>query len=136
MKNNRDEKVVQTINNLEDKLFANVQTTEKQRSIRPRPRPVRAQGLTEMTSTRCGKLYVTINEDNEGICEVFAPMGKTGGCASSQIEAAGRLISLALRSCVTVEAIIKHLASIRCPNPILCRCNRQGFRPEGSNSRK
>lgn len=100
------------------KQVLNIGKDKKERTkILPRPRPIRTRGITERMKTGCGKLYVTINSDDKGMCEVFAQMGKTGGCASSQIEAAGRLISLALRSGVKVDAIARQLIGIRCPSP-------------------
>ena len=44
-------------------------------------------------------------------------MGKAGGCAGSQLEAVGRLVSLAFRSGIEVKAIIEQLRNIRCPSP-------------------
>ncbi|RLI75837.1 hypothetical protein DRP04_13115, partial [Archaeoglobales archaeon] len=63
----------------------------------------------------CGSIYVTINEDGEGLAEVFVKLGRSGGCGASQTEAIGRLVSLALRSGIDPEEIIKQLKGIRCP---------------------
>jgi ribonucleoside-diphosphate reductase alpha chain len=83
----------------------------------PRLRPTMTTGLTRRIRTGEGTLYITINEDENGLCEVFTAIGKAGGNAAAQSEAISRLISLALRSGIDPMAIIKQLKGISGPNP-------------------
>jgi len=86
--------------------------------IVPRKRPELIKGSTRLMKTGCGNIYITINEDEKGhLFELFTSMGKAGGCASSQSEALGRLISLALRSNIEPEAITSQLKGVRCHQP-------------------
>ncbi len=86
---------------------------------RPRARPDVIHGSTRKIQTGCGNLYVTINEDRDGnIFEIFNQIGKAGGCAASQSEAIGRMVSLALRSGVKPEDIIRQLKGISCHMPV------------------
>ena len=85
--------------------------------IEPRMRPSITQGFTEKVKIGCGNLYITVNYDENGICEVFTNTGRHGGCPS-QSEATSRLTSIALRSGISIDAILEQLKGIRCPSTI------------------
>jgi ribonucleoside-diphosphate reductase alpha chain len=85
--------------------------------LAPRPRPDITTGITEKVRIGCGNLYITVNYDEHGICEVFTNTGRAGGCPS-QSEATARLVSVALRSGMDADIIIEQLKGIRCPSTI------------------
>jgi ribonucleoside-diphosphate reductase alpha chain len=109
-----------------DEQVLNVGQSKKKREPDPavggiattRPsRPQLLTGETQRVDTGCGKLFVIMNDDEYGAREVFANMGKAGGCASSNTEALGRLISLALKKGASPQEVVEQLKGIRCHVP-------------------
>ncbi len=82
----------------------------------PRERPDVMQGVTYRVRTSYGNLFVTINEDEHGPFEVFSQLGKAGGFFQAQSEAICRMISLALRSGISITDVIDQLKGIRGPD--------------------
>lgn len=85
------------------------------RNNRPRRRDDIAEGFTIKGKCSCGNIYVTVNEDEEGAVETFIRLGKSGGCATSSLEAIGRLISISLQYNVPLNEVVEQLEFIRCP---------------------
>ncbi|RLM50405.1 adenosylcobalamin-dependent ribonucleoside-diphosphate reductase [Halorubrum sp. ASP1] len=80
------------------------------------PRPDSLNGVTQRVETGYGKLYVTINEDENGLpFELFANIGHSGGYTNSFTEALAKVISTALRSGVDPEEIVDELQGTRSP---------------------
>ena len=67
-------------------------------------------------------MFITVNQDESGLCEIFANLGKAGGCPS-QSEATCRAVSVGLRSGVTPEVFIEQLKGIRCLSTLMARKN-------------
>ena len=86
----------------------------------PRSRPRGTTGRSIKFRTGCGSLFVTVNRDSAGLCEVFANLGKAGGCPS-QSEATCRTVSIALRSGVDPKELIEQLRGIRCLSTAMAR---------------
>lgn len=87
--------------------------------LKPRERPETISGKTTEIKTGCGGMLVNHSYDEEGkLFEVVATIGRGGDCRAASNEVTGRLISLALRSGIPPQEVIKQLKGIRCPNNV------------------
>jgi ribonucleoside-diphosphate reductase alpha chain len=96
---------------LKQKLFeAEAESTMRRQK---RSRPDKLRGTTYRKETPLGVAFISINEDEKGQpFEVFITLGKAGGSAMADAEAMGRMISLALRSGIPLQSVIKQLRGI------------------------
>jgi ribonucleoside-diphosphate reductase alpha chain len=94
------------------KLVMDVEAENLQRRQK-RSRPELLRGTTRRVETPLGTLYVNITEDDRGQpFEVFMSLGKAGGALMADVEALGRLISLALRSGIPMREVWRQLRGI------------------------
>jgi ribonucleoside-diphosphate reductase alpha chain len=78
-----------------------------------RSRPDLLTGTTRRIETPLGTMYVTITQDEKGQpFEMFISLGKAGGALMADVEAIGRLISLALRSGIPLKEVYRQLRGI------------------------
>jgi ribonucleoside-diphosphate reductase alpha chain len=86
--------------------------------MKAKSRPKELHGKTHKVQTGCGSLYVVVNLDDEGkVFEVFAKLGKSGGCSACTTEALTRTISIGLRSGVDLSEFYNTLLHISCASP-------------------
>ncbi|HXW97346.1 MAG TPA: response regulator SirA, partial [Gemmatimonadales bacterium] len=94
------------------KLVLDLEAENLQRRQK-RSRPDILRGTTRRIETPLGTLYVTITEDDRGQpFEIFMSLGKAGGALMADVEALGRLISLALRSGIPMREIHRQVRGI------------------------
>lgn len=74
----------------------------------------RLSGTTYVKQIACGKLYITINRDeNDNLVEVFIDPGKSGGCTANA-ECIGRYASACMRAGMSVDAIVDVTKGVKC----------------------
>ncbi len=86
-----------------------------------KPRPSSIPCTVTKITTGCGNMYISVGRVDGKIFEVFATLGKSGGCAKSQLEGITRCITVGLRYDVPVEEYIRQLADISCPMPVISK---------------
>ncbi len=81
-------------------------------------RPPVLGGITVKVVTGCGNMYVQLNWYQGRLFEVFATLGHGGGCATCEMEALTRSITLGLKQGLPVDDYVHQLRGIRCPTPM------------------
>ena len=81
-------------------------------------RPSVLGGITVKTHTGCGNMYVQLNWFHGRLFEVFATLGKGGGCAVCQSEAITRGVTVGLKYGIPLSEYLHQLRGIRCPTPV------------------
>lgn len=92
---------------------AQTQESKTTPTMAPRPRDVVLEGRTYKVRTDMGNVYITVNRNGGGPLEVFIHLGKSGSTLMAFSEAIGRLVSLALRSGIQPEHVIRQLEGIK-----------------------
>ncbi|WP_028575185.1 vitamin B12-dependent ribonucleotide reductase [Desulfonatronovibrio hydrogenovorans] len=95
---------------------ASQEKKEGRLSVQERPEVV--YGFTQKVRTGLGELYLTVNEVDGRPFEVFATIGRSGRSITAKAEAIGRLVSLALRSGIAVEDVVKQIKGIGGEHPV------------------
>lgn len=85
-------------------------------------RPKSVQSSTYHDRCGCGDIFTTCSDnlDNK-LFEVFATLGKAGGCGQANKTSIGKLISVALRSGTDPNDLIKAIDGVSChkANPVI-----------------
>jgi ribonucleoside-diphosphate reductase alpha chain len=83
----------------------------------PRPKEIKASVVRIQLT--CGKLYVTVGENDNKVYEVFATIGKSGGCTTCFLQSLTLAISQGIRHGIPVDEFYNKLIGTRCPSPSL-----------------
>ncbi|MBF0491152.1 MAG: hypothetical protein HQM15_00035 [Deltaproteobacteria bacterium] len=91
---------------------------ESNEEWRPRTRPNQLTGKTYTYTTCCGKLWITLNHDEEGIFEALTHLEASHpNCSAAQHTLINRFISLLFQAGVVTEEILAQLSGLNCCGP-------------------
>ncbi len=78
-------------------------------------RPRTTPSTTVKVRLQCGNLYVTVSRHKDKMFEVFAHLGKTGGCSASQMSALTTAVTMGIRHGVEPKVYVDKLKGVHCP---------------------